>query len=217
MFSLSTSADNMSLFEELWNYFYDTYFVSKSLPYENLGLGSDALGSIGRFFIGIFIGLILASAMMVYTKRVLGKFVRYLLENEINSADKAVRLAQTGFVTNFAIRASLRAGRTLRTVVCCREEDEYLRASAAESGSEAADSAEKQANKRKKEREFKVDLDAHHFYIPEEKKYQADMRFDKKGTSWGGLVLLIIVLIFTFFAIMIALPSLLEALDSLLA
>lgn len=215
MYLLTTpEEDNIGLIEELWNYFYDTYFLSKNQEaYENLGFEAGALATIGRFFIGIFIGLFIASFLMIFYRRVLGKFVRFLLEKEVLSAEKAVRLAETGFVTNFAIRAALRSGRALRTVVRCREEDEYL----ATLGEHVANASANPYKSKKKHKDFRVDLDAYHFYIPEEKKYQADVRFSKKGTSWGALATLLIVLIFTFFAIMLLLPGFLSALNSLLA
>ena len=61
--------------------------------------------------------------------------------------------------------------------------------------------------------DFRVDPDAHHFYVPEELKYTAEIKFDSKGTSTGMLIFLLILLLVAMIVCLIALPGLMEALD----
>ena len=60
-----------------------------------------------------------------------------------------------------------------------------------------------------------VDVDADHFYIPEEKKYQAEMRFNKKGTNWLVFVGVIIISVILFCGLMLVIPEILELIDAL--
>ena len=204
-----------TLWQILWQYFVDLFIYPENLVLDNLNVSLDTMISVRNIIVGMFIGVIIASLMILHTKRVLGAFVRKLLRDEIFSEEKAVRLAETGYVTNFSIRRALRKGNTLRCVVRCREEDEHARA------------VENAKLLHDKEREkdpsipefipntYMVDPDADHFYIPEDKKYQADMRFDKKGTTWLAFIGVIIVSVILFCALMLVIPEILELIDAL--
>ena len=60
---------------------------------------------------------------------------------------------------------------------------------------------------------FRVDPDNHHFYIPEQMKYTADVKFEKKGSGWLSAVLFCAVMLVVGFVILLILPSLLSLLD----
>ncbi len=208
-------SEEVSIIKLLWQYFVDLFIYPERLILDNLNMSLDTMITVRNIILGMFIGVIIASLMMLHTKRVLGAFVRKLLRDEIFSEEKAVRLATTGYVTNFSIRRALRKGNTLRCVVRCREEEEHKRA------------MERAESEHEKEREkdpslpkfipntYTVDPDADHFYIPEEKKYQADMRFDKKGTTWLAFIGIIIVSVILFCALMLVIPEILELIDAL--
>ena len=207
--------EEVSLFEELWNYFVDLFIYPENLVLDNLNLSLDTMVTVRNIIVGLFIGVVVASISIIHTKRVLGAFVRKLLADEIFTEEKAVRLAETGYVTNFGIRNALRKGNTLRCVVRCREEEEHKRKT-----EEARAEYEKKRAEDPSLPEFKpttyiVDADADHFFIPEEKKHQADMRFDKRGTNWLVFVGVIIVSIILFCALMLVIPEILELVDAL--
>ena len=214
--SLSASLnEDVSLWKELFNYFVDLFFYPENIILDNLNMSLDTMVTVRNIIIGLFIGVIAAAIGMVYTKRLLGAFVRKLLLDEINSPEKAVRLAETGSVTNFSIRNALRKGNTLRCVVRCREEEEYDRKMLeAELEHEQKRRTDKSLPKFVR-KPYAVDADADHFYIPEEKKYQADLRFDKKGTTWLQIIGIVIVLTIVFCALMLVIPEILQLIDSL--
>ncbi len=54
------------------------------------------------------------------------------------------------------------------------------------------------------------------FYIPEDKKYAAEVRFDTKGASWRSVVLVCIVAVVGYFVIMAFLPQILTFLDGVI-
>lgn len=211
---LSRANEDVGLFEELWNYFVDFFFYPENIYLPNLNFSLGAMVTIRNILIGLILGMIVAAFGIVYTKRVIGAFARKLLAEEIFSPEKAVRLAQTGYVTNFSVRNALKRGNTLRCVVRCREEEEHER---------AMDEAQAAHEERQKQdpslpafvrSAYRVDPDSDHFYIPEEKKYQADMRFDKHGTTWLAFFMMILVSVVLFCVLMVLFPKLLTLLDS---
>jgi len=64
-----------------------------------------------------------------------------------------------------------------------------------------------------KAKEFRVNADEHHFYIPEELKYTADVKFEQKGSSWLGAVIFLVVLIIAMVILLLAMPTILSFLD----
>ena len=208
-------AEDVTLWQILWQYFVDLFIYPENIVLDNLNLSLDTMVTVRNIIVGLFVGVIFASLMALHTKNVLGAFVRKLLKKGILSEDKAIRLAETGYVTNFSIRSALKKGRTLRCVVCCREEEEHKR---------AMETARLEYEKQRSEdttlppfmpTTYIVDPDADHFYIPEEKKYQAEMRFENRGTNWLVFIGIIILTFILFCALMLVIPEMLELIDSL--
>ncbi len=207
------SAEEPSFIKELWDYFYSTYLSGESLHFENLNFGSGSMISLSGILFGLFVGIIVASFAMVIDKRVLGEFVRKLLSEECLSPESAKTLYELGYNRKYVIRNGVRRGTTLRSVVKCREEEEY--------NAQIAEQRAKYEERRKeddslppfREAPYSVNADTDHFYIPEEKKYSAEMRFEKKGTSWFAFFVVILVCIIGFVALLFVLPELLELVD----
>ena len=170
--------------------------------YEYLGNAADSMTSLPMIIIGIFIGLAIASFGAVFNKRVLGDFVRKLLREEALSAESAKTLAELNYQRNPVIRSSLRKGVTLRRVVRCREEEEYLAAIETKQTEYEEQRKNDPSLPKFKAEAFRVDPDEHHFYIPEELKYMADVKFEKKGSTWLGAIVFIVVLVIAFVALM---------------
>ena len=203
-----------SLWQEIWNYIYNNYFSPDAVVFENLSFGDNTAVTLRNIVLGLFVGIIAASLFIVIDKRVLGAFVRKLLREDCTSAEKAKRLYDLGFVTKYSIRNGVRRSSVLRSVVRCREEDEYYAALAEQKQSYEQKRAEDSTLPPFKEIPYRVDPDTDHFYIPEEKKYSAEMRFDKRGTTWIGFAMVIVVAIIGFAVLMFALPEILKLIDS---
>ncbi len=207
--------DNMSLWEELWNYFYKNYLTDDNV-YDNLKLGGGSLISVRLIIVGIFIGVCLAAFASVFNKRILGAFVRKLLGEECLSPESGKTLPELGYADKLFIRNGVRRGVNLRRVVRCREEEEYLARMAEQ---EATYEERRRSNpalpKKFRPESFRVNPDEHHFYIPEDMKYVADMKFEQKGTTWGGAVLCVILMAAALVAVLLVLPKILELVNDL--
>ena len=190
-----------SLIQELFEYIKEKYFTPQLDDYSKITVSADTITTI---VFGLFIGINLAALLTIFNKRVLGDFVRALLSNDCLSPEKAMTLSELGFFKNTAVRGSLKSGVTLRRVVRCREEEEYYKGLANADAASGDDSPAESAPKKQAFRDtgYKIDFENAHFYIPEELKYTADIRFDKKGTNWlsfaAVLVLSFIVVLLVF-------------------
>ena len=213
VFLLKAGADQ-PLIEELWEYFIDTY-IENDRVYENLDFGG--LFSAQTLLIGIFAGLAIAAIASVINKQINGSFVARLLENGCLSPEAARTLPELDSAHILSIRLGLARGVNLRRVVRCREEDEYLEVIR---GKEAEYAKMREENPKLPKsfdpKPFKINPDIHHFYIPEDMKYTAQVKFDRKGNTllsaivWSAVILIALVVLIVF------LPSFLDLLDSVI-
>lgn len=205
--ALSIETDS-SFWKDLWN----ALFADET-SYEYLEKGAVSLTSLRMIIVGVFIGLALACFAAVFNKRVLGDFVRKVLHEEALSAETAKTLSELGYARNFCIRSSVRKGVNLRRVVRCREEEAYL----SEMEQKEAEYEEKRKETPKlpkfKVEPFRVNADEHHFYIPEEMKYMADVKFEKKGSTWLGAIVFVVILLILMVAAFCVLPYILTVLN----
>lgn len=213
--ALRTADENMPLLKELWLYFLDTYFYNET-AYEYLNMDGSSFVTVRNIVIGVLIGLCFAGFAAVFNKRIWGDFVRLLLREECLSAESGKTLPELNCAHKLWLRYGVKRGVNLRRVVRCREEEDYLR----EIGEREAAYAEKRREdpslpKRLRVKPFRVDPDSHHFYIPEEMKYMADVKFEKKGNTWLGAVLFVVILVIVGFAVLMVLPYLLSLLNDL--
>ena len=204
-----------TLWEEIWEYLYNAWFSPNALYLPNLNLGPDPMKSVRMIVFGLFFGVVVASFIIVIDKRVLGNFIRKLLGDDCTSPDKAKTLYELGFGVNYTIRNAVKRGTTVRNVVRCVEEEEYI----AKAEERRAEYEEKRAQNPSmpafKDIPYKVNPDIDRFYIPEAKKGAAEMRFEKKGTTWGILVLVTIISAICFMLLIFLIPEILKLLDEL--
>lgn len=165
-----------SLICEIFTYLEETYFSVSFGSYKNFSVSASTATTVRNTIIGIAIGIIIASAMMVHTKKGIGGFVRTLLRYDCTSPETAKTLLELGYFKNASIRRELKRGVSLCKLVHCKE-----REAAQESGSFIN---ETQQEVTKSEENFSIDFATMHFYIPEELRYRAEIRFDKKGSTW---------------------------------
>ncbi len=209
---LASDTEKVPLIVELWQYFIDTYYTNE-VYYTNLNMDTSSMIVVKNIILGIFIGLSVAAFSVVFNKRVLGDYVRTLLKAEALSPDTAKTLEETGYLKKVAIRSAVKKSINLRRVVKCREEEAYY----AEIEEKRLSYEEKRKTDRSMKKfsakEFRVDPLTHHFYIPEELKYTADVKFEKKGTSLLGAILFVIIMAVAFVVLLVALPGIFELLD----
>jgi hypothetical protein len=65
-------------------------------------------------------------------------------------------------------------------------------------------------------RDYVIDANSDKFYIPEEKRIRAEIKFEKKGSGWLATAIAIIFVIILFFAVLLVLPWILGYVDKML-
>ena len=149
--------------------------------------------------------------MSVHTKRGIGGFVRKLLRNECHSPESAKTLSELGYFQNLAVRRALTKGVSLGKLVVCKELQE-----ATENGSSTDETSESNTVKAGKKTSSEIDFSTMHFYIPEDLRYRAEIRFEKKGTSWMFFVIILIGTIIGAALLCWLAPQLLKLTDNLI-
>lgn len=209
----AAAAQQTSPFKEFFVDFYHQYIVP-DVHYENLNFGSGSFLSVRMIVVGLFIGIALAGFAAVFNKRVLGSFVRRLIAQECLSPDSAKTLDELGFGANIFIRFAMRtSGVNLRRVVKCREEELYYEQLAKEREAYELEREKDPKLPKFEETPYRVDVLEDSFYIPEDKKYVADMKFAANGTSWLGIIALFVVSFIALVLVLVALPSILGLID----
>ena len=214
MYALNANTQTTFL-EDVWNYIKSVFFSSDSGYYENLGFEKSPLFSFRLMVLGIFIGAIIACVAMAYNKQVLGNAVRKIIAEGATSKENAKTLSELGYDKSFFIRNAVRSGVSLRKVVKCVEEEEYY--------AEQRREEEEYEQKRKdnpslpkfKAREYMVDVNTAHFYIPEEIRIRAEIRFEKKGSGWITSIVGVVLLCVILFLLLLAMPLILGGINDL--
>lgn len=139
----------------------------------------------------VYIGFMLASILYYYQKKVMGKFVRLVISKGASSPDSALTLAELGYDKDNLIRRELQKSGALRKMVW--EIDDNYRTG--EDGILFC------------AREKSLDLNIGRFYVPEERRIQAQIRYDDKGTDIFALIISAAVMFVAAVAACIWLPD----------
>ncbi len=153
----------------------------------------DGLASVSTVELvvwSILIGVIIGTLSICYKKIIIGSFVRDLLKAEANSRDNAKTLLELGYSKNFFVKHELKRGAELRKLVW--ETDDEIQ--------QAADGTYYSA--RKKE----MILQTARFYISDENKYKADLRYNAKGTDIFTLIIAVLLFTLAAFALIKFIP-----------
>lgn len=112
--------------------------------------------TLAKVIWAFYIGIVIASIVMWFNQKVIGRVVRTLLKREILSPDAAITAKEGGFSGFFVLRALANEYSALRRVVFCTVDKSKLK---------------------------KKDFETAKFYIPEELKYRADVKYHGRNTS----------------------------------
>lgn len=212
---LNIAADTEKpLLNEIWDYFYNTY-VDPNEYYENINMGTGTMLSLRIIILGLCIGLCAAAFAAVFNKRVLGGVVRKVLKSEAFSAESALTLEELGYESNPFVRLAVRKSTSLRRVLKCAEEEEFEHSLAQRRKEHEQNRKENKKLPKFKESSYKINAYADRFYIPEDMKYMADVKFEKKGSTWFGAIVFSLVMVVVFVAILVALPEILSLINDI--
>ncbi|MBE6653667.1 MAG: hypothetical protein E7610_09685 [Ruminococcaceae bacterium] len=210
---LYSSTGEPSLFQELWEYFEKKYFSVDTGRYEHLNIGSGGLVTLQRIVLGLFAGIIVAAAMIVYDKNRLGAFVRTIVREQCLWPEKAKTLSELGFYKNSGVKASLRSPNQLGKIVRCVEKEAYEQQV---EEARAAYAAEHGDDKDFFMPGYRIDFENDHFYIPDEEHYRAEIRYDEKGSGWRAFLLVVLLAIVGAALVCFLLPEMLQMVDNMI-
>ena len=146
----------------------------------------DTGSTLEKVIWAIFVGVVIASFMLWYTKGFIGRAARLLMKKEIYSPDKAMTLSELG-IDNFFMRKALKNKYSaLRKVVYCTLDKEKL---AKDDFTEAA------------------------FYIPEEQKNRAYFKYRGNNTTLPVVIIVIVVMFILANLCIIYIPELLDMMN----
>ncbi len=211
LFSLATGGK--SFVEELWDYFVEIY-LSGSASYENLGLSGNSIISVPVIVAGIIIGAIIAVIAAMRDNRVIGGFVRTMLDRGAVGKENALSLSDIGTDVRSSVARALRKSAGLRRIVHCVEEENFY--------AELREKREEYEKRRAEDPslpEFKQTeytfCGTEHFYIAEDQTVTAGVKYTKRSVKPWALPLMIVVSVIAFFVLVIVLPYILELFDQL--
>ena len=209
----------LSVWEAIGGFFH-RFFNPTLEGYTNFEFGETAL-NLKIIIFGLFAGVLIASFCIIFIKTTLGKLVRAILEKQAFEAKDAVTLAACGLERHFFIRRALKHGYTLRRVVRCVEEEEFLAKAADERREYEQKQSEAKQNGTRlpayREPRFEAELSSCHFYIPEKDRYSAEMRFREKGSGYPTFFFVLLGCIICIFLIFAFLPQLLTFFDNVIS
>lgn len=193
----------------------DEIFSLDMGQYDNLGFGDFAFANLRNIIFGLILGIIFASYLVIFNKRVYGEFVRSLIGENCSSPETAKTLSELGYMKNSAVRSAIKTGHEYRGIVRCPEADEYYAAREQARGEyEARVAASGEHAPAFSSLDFKYDFTTARFYIPEDKHFTATERFEKKGTSVLSAIAITAISLVLFFLIIKFLPDIMQFLDN---
>ena len=207
-----------SLIHELLEYLSQTYFSVDFGTYEHFSVSGTSGGTVRNMILAIALGIIIAAVLTAYTREGLGGFVRRLIKEDALAPEKSKTLMELGYFRSTMLRRALSRGSALRMVVRCTEQEAF-EANRAEQGTDAVGTADKPKAKipfLKGTSEYRMDFTTARFYIPEDLRHRAEIRFDKKGSGWIPVIVISVVTVIAASALCFFLPDLLQFADNLI-
>ena len=173
------------------------YFTPHFGKLEHLTMFTDS--GFKMVVLAFYLAFVLAAFFIFYNRTVLGAFPRAICKNECHSPETARTFSQLGFSKkNIFVKIALRYGNVLRRTVFCVEEEEWAKNSTRVGGKS------KFLEFILPEKRYKINFENDRFYIPEDKRHVAQIKFEKKGNGVLPLILtavvgiVVVLLIFRF-------------------
>ena len=223
-----------SVLSELLRYFSDRFFTVEFGVYENFSISSSAGVAARNMILALAIGFIVAALMTAYTRVVLGDFVRTLIKENCKTPDTAKTLYELGYFRSVSIRSALARGAILRMAVhsCSLDERSAAKNTPAVTASDETDTAEPtdmQTDGSEQTatpdvskpiasmKEGRIDFLKTAFYIPEELRIRAEIRFEKKGSGWLPVIAVVALIIVVATVLCWLLPDIVQFADNLIS
>lgn len=203
-----------SLLREFLTYFNERYFTIEFGLYENFAVDSGMGTTVRNMILALALGIVIAAAMVAHMRNGLGDFVRKLLKAGAVSPESAKTLEELESFRHTAVRRDLARGSVLRMVVRCKEEEAWEQAHAEQAESGADVSAPK---KKELKSGYRINFLTDHFYIPEDLRYRAEVRFERAGSGWLLVPVAAVLALITAALLCWLLPDVLQLADNLIS
>ena len=181
-------------------------FPAIASGYDTLTLPVIIWGAIGGIAVGTVASLI--------GRRIPGVFIKNLHRAGAVSAEKAVTLADLGMEKNFILRRALRDGQTLRKYVTLANPDDF--AVKSPNNSKFSRVMRKIFSLPEKDAATEIDFSRARFFITDEARFTAEVRYNGKGADLLGVFLSLILLAALGFFLQWILPELIALVGGLL-
>lgn len=176
--------------------------------YEHLGLTELSLEKIRIAVIAFFIAVIAATYFAVFNRSVYGRLITRLNAEGCFSPEAAKTLKELGLERNPSVRSSLRRGSTYRGLVRCVEKDAFD----VEAERERRQLAEDGVAVKRKNYVFNFETDR--FYVPEDKAFEAETRFQKKIPGWPIVLIVTVAGLAALAGAIFLLPDIIQFIDN---
>ena len=181
-----------------------------SYLYENFELYNPTL-TLELIVWSVCAGIVIGAVTAYLQRAVIGAFARRLIADGIDTPEKAVTVEEAGFGKNFLVKLALREGGSLRRTVTLANAEDFPPKAASKGGERL-----RRLFSMDEEPRRALDLTRARFYIPEEDRIRAELKYEIKGTTLGGLAVSIVLVIAIGFAALYILPELFQFLDNFL-
>ncbi|MBQ4066346.1 MAG: hypothetical protein IJD22_01755 [Clostridia bacterium] len=178
--------------------------------YTNFALDNSSV-SLTVIVFAICIGLAIGVIFYAFSRYSAGRIVKALSVGKNNSGETAVTLADLGIKASSAVRRSLKDGQPLRKYILIANEDECR----IESKKGFFNSVYKFF--RSEDIPSRIDLSKALFYLPEDSRPTAQVRFEAKPSSIIAAFIFAVLFIACAVGISLCLPKLLELIDTMIS
>lgn len=199
------------------------FFVPDCGNYKHFSVSGQA---VGICLFGIFAGVLIAMLVTAYEKSLHADFIGSVIDLGAADAEHAVTLDELGFLKNRRVRREFRDGVGLSKYVRCVEEEawktiEWVSVSASGNVSDHSATAEpagkeESGAERKTGPQYRFDFETAHFYLPEENRIAAEVRYAPQKKRGSGLILSVLALVALYILMIFLTPELLQLLDNCL-
>jgi len=178
--------------------------------YENFELYNPTL-TLELIVWSVCAGIVIGAVTAYLQRAVIGAFARRLIADGIDTPEKAVTAEEAGFGKNFLVKLALREGGSLRRTVTLANAEDFPQKAVSKGAARL-----RRLFSMDEEPRRALDLTRARFYIPEADRIRAELKYEIKGTTLGGLAASIVLVIAIGFAALYIMPELFQFLDNFL-
>lgn len=162
-------------------------------------LSSLSANSLEIIVWGACIGIIIAALLTIVYKTLTFSFIKYMIKNGVVTEDKACTVDEMNFTGKLYIKNELKYGyKSMRRYVVCANEDELI-----------SDSEKKATSP--------LPMDKARFYLPEEKRIDAEFRYTEVRNPVFSFVLTAVVAVVAAIFVLYAVPELMTMLGNFIS